>query len=264
MKEGVKTMKKLSKCIMYILLLSNFLFSKDDDYIENPIQTAGIALNYIRSIYNAEGEIRSLPLLNLRLNRFFLRGSLELGYIFYEEPMFKFSLIVNPLYGYFDGWTIKSKKMKDGYRNIDNRKAFPVGGVSLDAFLTDEIFTNLTYQIGKNGSKAEITFGTIFRIFDRFTIIPSISGKIMDKKFTNHFIGITEQEVIKNAKIKESYKGRTSFSGASNISLECAINDNFAATIFSGIEIVDDKIKKSPIVKINTQLYGGLGLRVTF
>lgn len=247
------------------ILMCSFIFSILGFANKERIQTIGISANYIDSFYKGKSEVRPLPLLNLRLGRITLKGPLEVGFIIYEEARFSISLIGNPLSGYFDGWAVKASKMNDGYKNIKNRDPQLMGGLGID-FSFDEDYTligNAYYTIGSNGSCGAFNLSKIFIPHERVSFIPSISLKIKDKKYVDYFTGVTEKEVQKNSGIDKSHKGKMSLGVGTNLTCEVSLTENIAVNTFVGAEYID-KIKDSPIVDKNHQIYGGIGFRVTF
>lgn len=247
------------------ILMSGLIFSALGLANEEIIQTIGVSANYIDSFYKSKSEIRPLPLLNLRLGRFTVKGPLEVGFILYEEPRFSLSLIANPLSGYFDGWSTKNSKMKDGYKNIDNRNPQIMGGLGMD-FAFDEDYTlvgNAYYTVGSKGSGGAFNLSKIFIPHERISIIPSISFKIKDKKYVDYFTGVTEKEVQRNSGIDETHKGKMSLGAGASLTCEVSLTENIIANTFVGAEYID-KIDNSPIVDKNQQIYGGLGIRISF
>ncbi|MGF6906834.1 MipA/OmpV family protein [Fusobacterium sp. PH5-44] len=250
----------MKKTLITSLILSSLILAN-----ENRTQTIGVSANYIDSFYKGKSEIRPLPLLNLRLNRFTIKGPLEVGFILYEEPRFSISLIGNPLSGYFDGWSVKSSKMNDGYKNIKNRDPQLMGGLGID-FAFDEDYTlvgNANYTFGSKGSAGVFNLSKIFLPHERLAIIPSGTLKIKDKKYVNYFTSVSKKEAENNLAIEKSHSGKMSIGAGANLTLEFALTETFLANTFIGAEYISN-IDESPIVEKNHQIYGGLGIRISF
>ena len=93
-------------------------------------QTIGVGAYYKNPVYHSKNQINALPIINLEYNRFYLKGY-KPGFIFYKEPDFNFSVIVDPIGGYSD-FAIRKSKFKDGYKNLDSRNTQVMGGFALD------------------------------------------------------------------------------------------------------------------------------------
>ena len=227
------------------------------------IQTVGVAGNYSTSIYKGKNQIRPLPLVNLNYNRFFIKG-LKPGFTLYEEPQFKVNAIIEPLGGYFDGWTVKGSNMDNGYDEIDTRKTQFMYGLDIDFEFSEEVIGNINYLFGSKGSKGELSLTYIIPVSERLVILPSAGVKYYQSKWVDYYTGVSSEEVSKNTKIDKTYKGKDSFSASASITVEYAVTEQLSANTFVGVECFGDKISDSPIVKDNHRVYGGIGIRYSF
>lgn len=246
----------MKKILVGITLLSTTILA------EQP-QTIGIAASYTNSMYQSKGQFIPIPLINLHYKDLYLKG-VKVGYTLYKEDNFQFGAIINPLGGYFDGWTIKSKDMKNGYKNIKDRKSQFMYGVETSYMFDENVMGNISYLWGSKGStgKAELTY--IKELNDRLIIMPSINFKYYNKKYLNYYIGVSKDEVTKNEKISKEYKTNDSFTAGVNLTVEYRITEQTTASIFGGYDYFDKKIKNSPIVNKKGQVYGGIGIRYSF
>ena len=229
----------------------------------NEVQTVGVAASYTNTMYKAENQFVPIPLINLSYERFFIRG-LKPGFKIYEEPEFNFSIIVDPLAGYFDGWYINGSDMKEGYKNIDNRDYQFMYGLEANYNFTDDIFGTLGYMWGSDGSKGELAITHVKYLTDRLVFMPSFSLKYYDNKFVDYYVGVTKEEALKNSKIDREYNTNDSFTAGITITFEYAATEQTTISVFGGYDYFDDKIADSPIVDKNGQFYGGIGLRYSF
>lgn len=227
------------------------------------IQTVGVAGNYSTSIYKGKNQIRPLPLVNLNYNRFFIKG-LKPGFTLYEEPQFKVNALIDPLAGYFDGWTIKGSDMDNGYDELDTRKSQFMYGLDVDFEFSEEVIGNINYLFGSKGSKGELSLTYIIPVNERLVILPSAGVKYYQSKWVDYYTGVSSEEVSKNTKIDKTYKGKDSFSASASLTVEYAVTEQLSANTFVGVEYFGDKISDSPIVKDNHRVYGGIGVRYSF
>ena len=243
-------MKKI--LLLIITLISSTTFST--------IKTVGVAGSFSK-VHNSKASIRPLPLINLSYNDFFINGSI-LGYDLYKEPNFKVSLILDPLAGYFNGFSVKGSDIKN-YKNINDRESTFMGGLSLSTNLTDTTFMNLKYNWGGEGGKGSLGITKLFIINDRLAILPSLKGNYYEAKYSNYYFGVDEKEASSNSKLK-TYNSTDSFSVDANVTVEFNITEQIILTSFLGYEYFSDKISDSPLVGENAQLYYGLGFRYSF
>lgn len=246
-----------NKILLMLLALSTVATAAEG------IQTVGVAGNYSASIYKGKNQIRPLPLVNLNYNRFFIKG-LKTGLTLYEEPQFKVNAIIDPLAGYFDGWSVKGSDMDNGYDEIDSRKTQFMYGLDVDFEFSDELIGNMNYLWGKHGGKGELGLTYIIPVNERLVILPSANIKYYQSKWVDYYTGVSKNEVSKNAKIGKSHKGSDSFSAGASVTVEYAVTEQLSANTFVGVEYLGDKISDSPIVKDNHRVYGGIGIRYSF
>ena len=247
-------MKKIILGLM--VLISSLSFANEE------IQTIGIAPLYSKSMYKADNEVRFLPLVNLNYKDFYMKD-LTFGYNLYQEDDFKFSLMIDPLSGYVEGWTKKGSDFKNGY-DMDDRDTQFMGGLALEFSFTDDIIGDFNYTFGEYGSKGELGITKIWWINDRVTILPSASFKYYSKDFLNHYVGVSEKETRESFKIDQRYSPNDSFSVGLNVAVEISITEQLVATTFIGMEYYDNEINDSPIIDDETQIYGGIGFRYSF
>lgn len=244
-------MKK--KIMIFTMLISTTILAN---------QTVGVGVYSKNSVYHAKNQINILPIINLEKGNFYLKGY-KPGFIFYKEPDFKASLIVDPLGGYGD-FAIKKSSFKEGYKNLETRKTQVMGGIALDFKFDKTTAGHIEYIFGNKGSKGNIKLNKVFKLDDRITFIPGLSFNYFDSKYMNYYIGLNENDVRNNSLIKKTYKGKDTISGGINATIEVAATEQFSISIFGGYEYYDSKIKKSDIVKENKQVYAGVGIRYSF
>lgn len=246
-------MKKI--IIGLMILVSSLSFTEE-------IQTVGVATLFSNSVYEADNDVRFLPLINVNYKDFYMKD-LTFGYNLYKEENFKFSVMIDPLSGYVEGWTKKGSDFNNGYR-VENRDTQFMGGLTLEFNFTKDIIGDLNYTFGEYGSKGKMGITKIYWINERVTIIPTASFKYYSEDFLNHYVGVTEKEAISSYNIDQKYSPNDSFSLGLNIAAEISLTEQLIATTFIGMEYYADEINDSPIIDDETQIYGGIGLRYSF
>lgn len=245
----------MKKLILFSLILSSISTFANQ-------QTVGIAINSISTIYKGKKQIKPLPLINLQYNDFFIKGT-NFGYSLYSEPNFSFSAIINPTYGYFNGWAIKNSDMDNGI-NISSRSTQIMAGFGSNFSFSENVFGHASYLFGKHGSTGNIVVNKVYNINDSINIIPAIDFNFYQKNFTNYYVGVSEKEVKNSSKLDKTFKGKNAFSGGVSLTGEYYITEQITTTAFVGIEYFNKNISNSPIVNKNHQIYGGIGIRYSF
>lgn len=225
------------------------------------IKTAGLA-GVSTNLYKAKHQIRPLPLVNVTYGKFYINGG-TLGVNTYSVPEFKFNLIMEPLSGYFNGWSINGSDFKKF--DLDDRNPQFMGGISTKFELSEETIGEINYLWGEKGSKGELNLSQVIYINDRLSLIPTATFKYYEKEYLDYYIGVSQKEAIKNADNSlKKYSASDSFSVGVNIAAEISLTEQLITSIFIGCEYYGDKISDSPIIKRDYQIYQGIGLRYSF
>lgn len=225
-------------------------------------QTIGVGAYQKNTIYHSKNQVNMLPIINLEYNNFYLKGY-KPGFIFYKEPDFNLSVIVDPIGGYSD-FAIKKSQFKDGYKNLNSRNTQVMGGIALDFKFDKNIDGHSEVVFGNHGTKVNVKFNRPYKINDRFTFIPAITFNYYNSRYMNYYLGIKEKDVQNNEKVERVYKGKDTVAGGVSTTLDFSLTEQTSFLIFGGVDVYDKKIKKSDIVKTNNQYYIGAGLRYSF
>ena len=245
------------------LILMGFIISTISYAEDFQVQTVGIAGKYYNTIYKANKDIIPVPLINLNYNRFSLNG-VKPGFTLYEEEGFRFSAILDPLGGYFEGLTIKSKDMDKGLEYIEDRDSQFMYGLNIDFELSENVFGNINYMFSKEGDKGEAYITYVGYLTDRLVILPTISAKYYSHDFVNYYFGVTQKEVNLNKKLDKTYQGNNSFNLGVSITAEYSITEQCIISTFAGYEYFDEEITNSPLLDKESQTYYGIGFRYSF
>lgn len=226
-------------------------------------ETVGLAASYNTTMYKSDGKLIPVPLINLNYKNLFLRG-LKPGFKIYQEPEYEFSIILDPLGGYFDGWAVNGSDLKSGYDNISDRKIQFMYGLEMKSNFHENLESRLSYLWGDKGSKGELSFTYIGQVNDRLMLMPQVNIKYYNNKFVDYYISTDEDDVKNNSKINDVYRTNDSFTVGVSLTAEYAITEQATLNTFIGYDYFDKKIKNSPIVDKSGQIYGGIGIRYSF
>lgn len=224
--------------------------------------TVGIAGLHGSTLYHGENKLTVLPIVQIEHKNFYLKNY-KAGWYFYQEPNFKASILFNPLGGYTD-FAIDKKQLKDGYKDISKRNTQFMGGIAFDFKLDNRTVGHGEYLFGQYGSTGELKMNQVYKVHDRFTLLPGVSFHYYDAKYMNHYIGIKKEEVQKNKNIKKEFCGKDTISAGVNTTLEITFTEQATVSVFGGYEIYSTDIKKSDLIKNNKQPYIGVGIRYSF
>lgn len=245
------------------ILLVGFLISVLTYADDFQVQTVGIGAKYYNTMYKGDNKIIPIPLINLKYNRFSLNG-VRPNFTLYEESGFKFSAILDPLGGYFDGFTIKGKDMNNGFNNIDNRDSQIMYGLNMEFEFSENVFGNINYMFSKEGDRGEAYITYVDYLTDRLVILPTISAKYYSNDLVDYYFGVTKKEAELNKNIEKPYNGNNSFSIGASITAEYSITEQCMVSIFTGYEYFDKEISNSPLIDKEEQIYYGIGFRYSF
>lgn len=246
-----------------IFLIVGILLATTSFAEEYQIQTIGVAGRYNDSIYKSDKEIIPMPLINLNYNRFFIKG-FKPGFVLYQEPSFKFSVIVDPLGGYFDGWAVDGKDMDKGYENIEDRDSQFMYGLDIDFDFSENVLGNINYMFGEDGSRGEISMTYVQYLTDRIVVLPTLNARYYSSDYVDYYVGVSEKEVMTNSKLDKEYEGKDSFSVGVSLTTEISLTEQFIMSFFAGYDYFDKEITDSPLVDKDGQIYYGTGFRFSF
>lgn len=231
----------------------------------------GAGIGYGSPLYKA-AETKPGPLLtgSIGYGNLYLEGT-ELGY----EKQLTSQLTITPFIefmggingGNYEGYQIKGKDLKEGYKGIDDRKAQLEGGVSVTYSTNRKI--NMTGRIhgGKQGGTLELGVSQFHRVFERLFFIPYLKGTVINANMVRYYFGVDEKEVNRSAtdKLDKTYDpNKLGYTMSLGISYIYAFNQNWQ--LFGVIEekYLSKEIHNSPIVE-NKWNYGIVaGLKYTF
>ena len=226
-----------------------------------PIQSIGVGVkSSLRPYEGSESKETIVPLTNLRYKRLYNQGY-QVGLDLFQEDDFTFSAYVEPRVGF----QVDGSDLGTGYEDIEDREEQVTGGLKVAFKLSEETYVTASYAWGdESGALGTLSIYRPIDITHRIAIIPSITGSYYSKAFTNYYFGVSNDELLKNAKLNQEYSVADSFSYGAALTGEFLLTDQWTLVCFFGIERVSDSIKDSPIVENATLISGGLGARYSF
>ncbi len=225
------------------------------------IQTIGVGLKSSLRPYKGAGTKEMIvPLTNLRYKRLYNQGY-QVGMDLFQEEDLTFSAYVEPRVGF----QVDGSDLDKGYDDIEDREEQVVYGLKASFPLSEEVYTTLSYAWAEEGG----TLGTVsihspLDLHYRFTLIPSVTGSYYSGSFTNYYLGVSKEEVIKNSKLTEEYSAKDAFSVGGALTGEFMVTEQWTLVGFFGIERFFGDIEDSPIVEEKTTFTGGVGVRYSF
>lgn len=239
-------------------------FSMMSFSVNNNASEIGVGINVERSLYYSKDRIMTSPFLelDLSLGNFYMRGTAGIGKIGYEQPLtdnFSAEIFVTP----FDGFPIKAKDLLPEYQSIKERKTqFTVGGGF--NYYSDKWNAGISLEGkgGKRGASGNMTLIKAFPVTDRFVISPYISATYYSSQYTRYYFGIKKSELGGN--IKSVYKPKSAYSTSIGINTDYAVTKHLGIGVSVGWDKYSEQIKKSPIIKKDSQIISSFSLYYTF
>lgn len=221
----------------------------------------GVGMGYSTKIHKIEdAKAFPTPLLDIEYNDFYVKG-ISVGYNLYKNDAFTMSLFLDPMVGF----AVKSKDMKSGYNNIDDRDTQVMFGAKAEINTgIRDVRTTVSFQGGKDGGTGKWSLYRAFKA-EKLTITPSVHVAYYTSDFTDYYFGVSSGEASRNTNINnKSYKADGAASMGMALTGEYNFNERLSLMVFLGVERFSDEIKNSPIVENDVIFMTGLGARYYF
>jgi len=243
-----------------LLLSSTLLIAQDtnDDKQKNNLALSlGAAGLYKESIYKGKNaRVGAFPLIDMKYKQFYIKG-IEAGY---NIKLFN-NIYITPLVTYrFDGFSTKSDNLLKG---MDSRKDAVYGGARL-AYKSGghTIFNYYLYDISgvNNGFIENIGYNYLY-VSKPFIISPAMTYAYKSENYANYYYGVKDRE---KTPFRDSYKVGSIHSLSFSVLATYNITPKLYTFATLGYEIIDGKIKKSPIIDKNEQFtsFFGVGYKI--
>lgn len=224
----------------------------------------GIGYGVTTPIYHNDKNSYILPIINLEYDNFFVTGAsrygLSLGYKLLEEDNYVLSLYGMP----FGGYELKNSDMKDGYKGIEDRDTYIMGGAELTYYPgIYNLKTALAAEYGEKGGHFSLKVSRPYQVSNKLTLVPSLNYVYYDSNFMDYYFGIDSNE-INNDKIRETYSPNGGHRVEFGILGNYRINDTFSLMGFTGVTKLSSEISDSPIVDNDLIYIFGTGIIYTF
>ncbi|MDR3259948.1 MAG: MipA/OmpV family protein [Fusobacteriaceae bacterium] len=218
----------------------------------------GFGVSNLNDFYRGSSVVAPIPIINARYENFFFDG-FNIGLDLFNADAFTFSLFVNPL----DGNYLKSKKMDDGYKSIDDRHyqiaAGALVGYDFNFYDTRAL---ISMSGSRKGTKGNVKIIKPFTVTDKFYMIPSISENLYSKNYTDYYWGIDSNEL--GGKITNTYSPNMAYSTQLELAMEYYLNEKITLLAFMSVEKFSSDVERSPIIDNSTLMIMGAGIKYSF
>lgn len=185
-----------------------------------------------------------------------------LSYRLGGNETFQAGVYINPLSGFYEGYSIVGDQMKNGFNAI--RQRTPVvewGGVIRYTPMTP-LETILEWGNSAVGSRAD--FSLLFSMVDddhALRWIPFVKLKYLSSGYGNHFFGVSFSEFVANSQIETPYQFSSSFIYEGGILCEWVIEEPWMLSSWMSVTTLPEALTRSPIVQKQSNSYQiGIGL----
>lgn len=250
----------MKKNIFGILALAS-IFSTTSFSSENKIGI-GVGLGTSNKLYKKEDrEYLPIPTMDIEYGPLYIKG-MSIGLNLIKDDIFAISLFVDP----YNGFSAKGKDMKDGYKNIDERKYQAMFGAKIDANTgLNDIRTMLTLKTGEHGTVGRASIYKTFRINDKLTLIPTIGMSGYSGDYSDYYFGVSSGEANRSKYDKlTEYKANEAYSFDAGLIADYKLTDDIALNSFLGVNKFSDEISESPIVENDVIYMVSIGARYYF
>ena len=227
----------------------------------------GIGYGVTTPIYHNNKNTYILPIVDFEYNKFFLKGGstygLSLGDKLIEEDNYVLSLYGMP----FGGYEVKNSDMKSGYKGINDRNTYFMGGMELTYYPgIYNLQTKLAVEYGKEGGHFNLSLSRPFYVSSKIVLIPSLNYIYYDSNFINYYFGIDSSELgrAEGEKITNSFNGREAHRVGIGVLGNYRINETLSLMGFTGVTKLPKEISNSPIVDNDLIYVFGAALIYTF
>jgi len=244
----------------FYLLTVLFFVLYGFSYAENKLSVGvGARAANLNDFYRGNAMVAPVPLVNARLDNFFIDDHFNIGVDLFDLDAFTFSLFVNPL----DGMKVKGKNMDPGYKTIEDRNyqvsAGVIVGYDLNFYNTRAL---VSVSGSKQGAKGNVKMLKPFTVTDRFYLVPSIAGNVYSKDYADYYWGVDANEL--GGKIAGTYTPDTVYSAQLELAAEYYLTEKLTLLAFMSVERFSSDVEKSPIIDSNTLMMMGAGFKFQF
>lgn len=248
--------KSLLGILALVSVLSTTSFSS-----ENKVGI-GLGVGTSTKIYKKEDrEYLPIPSMDVQYGPMYIKG-MNIGVDLIKDDAFAVSLFVDP----YTGFGAKGKDMKNGYKNIDERKYQTMVGAKIDANTgINDIRTMLALKTGEHGTVGKASIYKAFRVNDKLTLIPNIGMSGYSGDYSDYYFGVSSGEANRSKfdKLTE-YKANEAYSFDAGLLADYRLTDDIALTSFLGVNKFSDEIGDSPIVENDVVYMVSVGARYYF
>jgi len=213
----------------------------------------GIGAAYTESLYSGvDSETHAIPLLNLKYQRFFLKG-FTLGFNAIQTEKMSADLVLIPLFQGYDA------SDSDDLSGMDDRGPSAYLGpqvtvrmkpINLTAFAAQDVTGRTT------GAIAGAKVGTGLPLSNKLVLVPSIGATYWDSDVTDYYFGVKDSEAT-STRAAYSPSGTWVYTGS--VSAMYELTQSFLARLTYSYTYYGSEIDDSPITdkdSANTVMLG--------
>ena len=205
-----------------------------------------------------------MPIINYGYDNYFMEAStiksIHLGYRFFQDDIYTFSLYAIP----FGGYEVDADDLDSQYRGIDDREyQFMLGGEFKYYNGMYDIETILNAEVGKEGGKVSLKLEKPYVVNADLIIKPSINFNYYNSSLVDYYFGIDSGEASTSPALNR-YDGESGYSIGVGLTSSYRLTDAFSLLGFIGIMKFSDEIKNSPVIENGLIYAGGIGIMYTF
>ncbi len=190
---------------------------------------------------------------------FYVRG-IEAGYKFYDKAPLTAKVIIAPrLMGYRASYSDALSGMDDRLWSLD-------GGLGVDWALPYGKDMTLSFKavndlLSRNdGRSGEVVLSKKFK-HHYFEAVPSLGVRVLSSELTDYYYGVEPSEVRAE---RSAYHPGTAVNYVGGIMFNSGFSRDWIVITRFGVEVLDAKIRKSPLVDENLLLTAAIGLTRRF
>jgi len=251
---------------MFILFISFMAYSIED--ITIPEEQLGEPMGWMigggggyneNILKTDKNSIDFLPMVRYEGEKYFVgpgvtpHSILSVGGYIYRDDTIKLSAFYNPMAG-FD---IKRSDLDKGYENLDKRKMKNEVGVKIEKEWQELNLKGYT-TYGENGSVFGGEVSKKIHLSEKLFLTSSIEFVYYTSKYTDYYFGISNDEVIRNSKIKSSYNAGGAYTYGAGLDLTYNLDEKTMLGASIGIIKYSKEVEDSPIVDRSTAFSAGV------
>ncbi len=203
----------------------------------------GIGAAVQKGVFYTKDRLSAVPLPQIEAyyEGFYVRG-LEVGY----EHNFSENLFAGAYARFFDGWRVKSSKLKPQYRSVRDREHQTALGGKFGANFGG--FQTFVYaQGGGRGGSYGAEASYSLPVTQRFSLVPAVTYDVFSRKLSDYYFGTDVSEL--GGAVTSVYNPGSSYALGARATATYEFNNGFGLSATAGARRFSDEVARSPIVR---------------